>query len=56
MRGEERDMRWLLAGLKGGLLELDTIERRIASAPALDGELAAARKRIAQHKKRLQRV
>jgi len=29
------------------------IERRVGSAPALDGELAAARKRIAQHRKRL---
>ncbi len=53
MRGEDRDMRWLLAGLKGGLLDLDVIERRVASAPALDGELAAARKRIAKHRKRL---
>lgn len=53
MRGEDRDMRWLLAGLKGGLINLDTIERRAASAPALDGELTAARKRMAQHRKRL---
>ena len=53
MRGEDRDMRWLLAGLKAGLIDLDVIERRVGSAPALDGELAAARKRIAQHRKRL---
>jgi hypothetical protein len=53
MRGEERDMRWLLAGLRSRLLALDIIERRAASAPALQGELAAARKRMAQHRKRL---
>ena len=53
MRGEDRDLRWLLAGLKAGLIDLDLIERRVGSAPALDGELAAARKRIAQHRKRL---
>jgi len=53
MRGEDRDLRWLLAGLKAGLIDLDVIERRVGSAPALDGELAAARKRIAQHRKRL---
>lgn len=53
MRGEDRDMRWLLAGLKAGLIDLDVIERRVGSAPALDGELAAARKRIAKHRKRL---
>lgn len=53
MRGEDRDLRWLLAGLKGGLIDLDVIERRVGSAPALDGELAAARKRIAKHRKRL---
>lgn len=53
MRGEDRDMRWLLAGLKAGLIDLDVIERRVGSAPALDGELAAARKRIALHRKRL---
>ena len=51
MRGEERDLRWLLAGLKSGLLDMDTIERRIASAPALEGELQAARKRMARHRK-----
>lgn len=53
MRGEDRDMRWLLAGLKAGLIDLDVIERRVSSAPALDGELTAARKRIVQHRKRL---
>ena len=53
MRGEERDLRWLLAGLKSGLLDMDTIERRIASAPALEGELPAARKRMARHRKAL---
>ena len=53
MRGEDRDMRWLLAGLKAGLIDLDVIKRRVGSAPALDGELAAARKRIANHGKRL---
>lgn len=54
MRGEERDLRWLLAGLKSGLLHMDTIERRIASAPALEGELQAARKRMGRHRKKLQ--
>ena len=53
MRGEERDLRWLLAGLKSGLLDMHTIERRIASAPALEGELPAARKRMARHRKAL---
>ena len=53
MRGEERDLRWLLAGLKSGLLDMDTIERRIASAPALERELQAARKRMARHRKAL---
>jgi hypothetical protein len=56
MRGEERDMRWLRAGLKVGLLDIDVIERRIGSAPALDGELPAARKRIAMHRKSLKLV
>jgi hypothetical protein len=53
MRGDERDLRWLRAGLQGQLIDMGVIERRIASAPALDGELAEARKRIANHKKRL---
>ena len=53
IRGDERDMRWLRAGLTSGLLNLDTIERRIGSAPALDDELPAARKRVAGHRKRL---
>ena len=53
IRGEERDLRWLLAGLKSGLLDMHTIERRIASAPALEGELPAARKRMARHRKAL---
>mgnify|MGYP004703620153 FL=1 len=53
MRGEDRDLRWLRAGLKEKLLSMDIIERRIASAPALEGELQAARKRMAQHRKRL---
>lgn len=54
IRGDERDMRWLREGLRSGLLNMDTIERRIGSAPtADDGELPAARKRIAGHKKRL---
>jgi hypothetical protein len=51
MRGEERDLRWLLAGLRSGILSMDTIERRIASAPALEGELQAALKRMARHRK-----
>lgn len=37
MRGEERDLRWLLAGLKSGLLNMDVIEHRIASAPRAGG-------------------
>jgi hypothetical protein len=53
IRGDERDMRWLRAGLTSGLLKLDTIEQRIGSAPTLDDELPAARKRIAGHRKRL---
>ncbi len=56
MRGEERDLRWLRAGLKSKLLDMDTIERRIGSAPALDGELPAARKRIASHRQSLKLV
>lgn len=54
MRGEDRDLRWLRAGLKSGLLDFSTIERRISSAPALEGELAAARQRMARHRKRLE--
>lgn len=54
VRGDERDMRWLREGLKSGLLNIETIERRIGSAPTLAGELPAARKRIAGHRKRLQ--
>ena len=53
VRGDERDMRWLREGLRSGLLNIDTIERRIGSAPTLEGELPAARKRIAGHRKRL---
>ncbi|MBS0317327.1 MAG: hypothetical protein JSR49_09405 [Proteobacteria bacterium] len=53
IRGEDRDLRWLRAGLQAGLLDMTIIEHRIASAPALDGELDAARKRMARHKKRL---
>lgn len=53
MRGEERDLRWLRSGLKDQLLDIDIIERRIGSAPCLDGELPAARKRIAAHRKSL---
>jgi hypothetical protein len=55
MRGDQRDLRWLRSGLKSRLLDLDVIERRIGSAPALDGELAAARKRMAVHRKSLKR-
>lgn len=55
MRGEERDLRWLRAGLKAGLLDIEVIERRVGTAPALDGELPAARKRIAMHKRHLKR-
>lgn len=53
MRGEDRDLRWCRAGLKSALLNIDAIEQRIASAPCLDGELRAARKRIARHKNSL---
>jgi hypothetical protein len=53
IRGDERDMRWLREGLRTGLLSVETIERRIGSAPTLEGELPAARKRIAGHRKRL---
>ena len=53
MRGEDRDMRWCRAGLKSDLLNIHIIEERIASAPCLDGELRAARARIALHKKSL---
>lgn len=54
IRGDERDMRWLREGLRSGLLNMDTIERRIGSAPTADSnELPAARRRMAGHKKRL---
>lgn len=53
IRGEYRDLRWLREGLKRGLLNLDVIERQIASAPTLDDELPAARRRIARHRRRL---
>lgn len=54
IRGDERDMRWLREGLISGLLNIDTIDRRIGSAPtADDDELPAARKRMAGHRKRL---
>jgi hypothetical protein len=53
MRGEDRDLRWCRAGLKSALLNIHIIEQRIASAPCLDGELQAARIRIAKHKKSL---
>jgi hypothetical protein len=53
VRGDERDLRWLRAGLKSKLLDIAVIERRIGSAPTLDGELPAARKRIEAHKKAL---
>jgi hypothetical protein len=53
VRGDERDLRWLRAGLKSKLLDVAVIERRIGSAPTLDGELPAARKRIEAHKKAL---
>ncbi|RZI80378.1 MAG: hypothetical protein EOP38_22625 [Rubrivivax sp.] len=54
IRGDERDMRWLREGLSSGLLNMDTIERRIGSAPTADErELPAARKRMAGHRKRL---
>lgn len=52
IRGDERDMRWLREGLNSGLLRLDTIERRMGSAPTLEGELPAARRRLAGHRKR----
>jgi hypothetical protein len=55
IRGDERDMRWLREGLNSGLLRIDIIERRLASAPALEGELPAARRRLTGHKKRLSR-
>lgn len=53
VRGEERDLRWLRAGLQHGLLNMDIIERRISTAPMLEGELPLARKRMAAHKKKL---
>jgi hypothetical protein len=53
IRGEERDMRWLRFGLASGLLNMAVIEQRVGSAPALEGELPAARKRIAGHKARM---
>lgn len=53
VRGDERDMRWLREGLKRGVLNMDVIELRIGSSPMLDGELPAARKRMAGHRKRL---
>ena len=53
IRGDERDMRWLRAGLASGLLNLDVIERMVGSAPTLGNELQAARRRMAGHRKRL---
>lgn len=54
IRGDERDMRWLREGLRSGLLNIDAIERRIASAPtAEDSKLPKARRRIAGHRRRL---
>lgn len=54
IRGDQRDMRWLREGLRSGLLNMDTIERRIGSAPTADDrELPNARKRIAGHRRRL---
>lgn len=53
IRGDERDMRWLRAGLASGLLNLDVIERLVGSAPTLGDELPAARKRMAGHRRRL---
>lgn len=53
IRGEERDMRWLRFGLASGLLSMAVIEHRVGSAPTLEGELPAARKRMAGHKARM---
>lgn len=53
VRGDERDLRWIHAGLEAGILKIKTIEQRIGSAPTLDGELEAARERISQDKKSL---
>ena len=51
IRGDERDLRWIHAGLEAGILKMITIERRIGTAPTLDGELEAARDRIEHDKK-----
>ena len=54
IRGEERDLRWLRAGLQSNLLNIDTMAQRMGSAPVLDAdELKAARKRLDSHRKRL---
>jgi len=53
IRGGERDHKWIQAGLKAGLLKMDIIERRIGSAPTLEGELEAARKQMAQDRQDL---
>ena len=54
IRGDERDLRWLRAGLQSSLLNIDTMMSRIGSAPVLNAdELKAARKRLESHRKRL---
>lgn len=53
IRGERRDMEWLLSGLRDGLLSIPIIENRLGTANAEEGELPAARKRLAGHRRRL---
>ena len=51
MRGETRDRRWLIAGLKIGLLNLDIIERLAPSAPSLGDELKKAQRLMTAHRR-----
>ncbi|PIT79941.1 hypothetical protein B9Z39_15200 [Limnohabitans sp. JirII-29] len=51
IRGEERDVRWIKAGLRIGLLDLDIIDRVVHTAIALPGELEAARVLIKRHRR-----
>jgi hypothetical protein len=56
VRGDDRDMRWLRAGLNAGLLNFDLMLQRMGSARVLnEAELTAARKRLERHRKHAQR-
>lgn len=50
IRAEPRDLKWIHVGIEHGILNLSTIEKRIGSAIALDGEIAAVRVLIEKDK------